>query len=82
MIIDLAAAPSEVELGIGLEKEDNPFDGIEKVVADGSVYRYHVQFTLPALGGSLRVKCPWFLFKESGDSVRVTNLLLRKASEV
>ncbi len=81
MVIDLAAGAADVRLGVGLESDEKPFEGVEIVPGDGSGRRYQVQFTLPGSGGALRVRCPWLLLGEEGNAIQAYNLLLRKVSE-
>lgn len=83
MIMDLAAAQGEVVLGVGLESEETPFEGAQSIVADGSVYRIHLQFTLPgAPGTDVQIKCPLIRMQGTDAVVHVANLLLRSLAEV
>lgn len=83
LIIDMAAAQGEVTLAVGLESGAAPFDGAGEVTADGSLYRFQIQFTVPGEPGqSVRVKCPILQMRGPDAVVHVANVLIRKVAEV
>lgn len=81
MIIDIACTDTLL-LGIGIEGEPRPFEGIERVAGDGGGYRYHIQFTLPGDSAPKSVRCPWLQFETSDTVAHISNMLLRKVTEV
>ena len=83
MIIDMTGAWGDVVLGVGMETESAPFPGAETVAADGNMYRFQVQFTLPGTPAApVRIKCPLLRLQGADATVQVVNVLLRKIAEV